>query len=137
MAQHWLLKTEPDSYSYANLEKDGKAVWDGVANNAALKFMRSMAKGDEAFIYHTGDEKQIVGIAQVTSAAYPDPKQSDPKLVVIDLKPKRKVKRPVTLAEVKADSRFAGFALVREPRLSVMPVTDEQWKMLLEMAETK
>ena len=137
MAQHWLLKTEPDSYSYENLEKDGKAVWDGVKNNAALKFMRSMEKGDDAFFYHTGDEKQIVGIAQVTSAAYPDPKQSDPKLVVIDLKPKRKVKRPVTLAEVKADKRFAGFALVREPRLSVMPVTDEQWEMLLEMAGSK
>ena len=137
MAQHWLLKTEPDSYSYANLEKDGKAVWDGVANNAALKHMRSMAKGEEAFIYHTGDEKQIVGIAHVTSAAYPDPKQSDPKLVVIDLKPKRKLKRPVTLTEVKADSRFAGFALVREPRLSVMPVREDQWEMLLEMAEGK
>src|SRR5882724_2644681 len=137
MAQHWLMKTEPDSYSYENLEKDGKAVWDGVKNNAALKFMRSMEKGDDAFIYHTGDEKQIVGIAQVTNAAYPDPKQSDPKLVVIDLKPKRKVKRPVTLAEVKADSRFAGFALVREPRLSVMPVTEDQWKMLLEMADGK
>jgi predicted RNA-binding protein with PUA-like domain len=137
MPQHWLLKTEPDSYSYANLEKDGKAVWDGVANNAALKHMRSMAKGDEVFIYHTGDEKQIVGIAQVTSGAYPDPKLTDSKMMVIDLKPKRKVKRPVTLAEVKADSRFAGFALVREPRLSIMPVSEEQWEMLMEMASGK
>ena len=137
MAQHWLLKTEPDSYSYANLEKDGKAVWDGVSNNLALKHLRGMAKGDEVFIYHTGDEKQIVGVAQVTSGPYPDPKHADPKLVVVDLKPKRKLPRPVTLAEVKAESKFADFALARAPRLSVMPVTDEQWKMLLEMAGDK
>src|SRR5579871_1114493 len=123
MAQRWLLKTEPGSYSYADLERDGKAVWDGVSNNLALKHLRNMAKGDEVFIYHTGDEKQIVGIAQVTSAPYPDPKQDDPKLVVVDLKPKKKLPNTVTLAQVKADPKFGDFALVRAPRLSVMPVT--------------
>lgn len=133
MPNHWLLKTEPSTYSYADLERDKKAVWDGVANALALKHLRSMKRGDLAFIYHTGDEKQIVGIAEVTSDAYPDPKEKDARLVVVDLKPRERLKRPVTLAEVKADGEFRDFELVRMGRLSVMPVSEGRWKKLLKM----
>lgn len=133
MANHWLLKTEPSTYSYADLERDKKAVWDGVSNALALKHLRSMKKGDLAFIYHTGDEKQIVGIADVTSDAYPEPKEKDPRLVVVDLKPRERLARPVTLAEVKALSEFRDFELVRMGRLSVMPVSESRWKKLLKM----
>jgi predicted RNA-binding protein with PUA-like domain len=122
----WLLKTEPSSYSYSDLERDRKTTWDGVSNPVALRNLRAMKQGDECFIYHTGDEKRIVGVAKVAKAAYPDPKANDPKLVVIDLTPVRALTRPVTLAEVKADKRFAGWELVRQPRLSVMPVSPEQ-----------
>ncbi len=131
---NWLLKTESSVYSYDNLVKDKKATWDGVTNPVALKNIRCMKKGDMAFIYHTGDEKQIIGIAEVVSEPYSDPKQKEPKLVVIDLKPKEKLKRPVTLAEIKADKRFSDFILVRMSRLSVVPVTEKQWDMLLEMS---
>src|SRR5271168_4822307 len=112
MANHWLLKTEPSTYSYADLERDKKAVWDGVSNALALKHLRSMKKGDSAFVYHTGDEKQIVGVADVTSDAYPDPKEKDARLVVVDLKPRQRMSGP-TLAQVKADSEFRDFELVR------------------------
>ncbi|HZV11674.1 MAG TPA: EVE domain-containing protein [Candidatus Kapabacteria bacterium] len=132
---HWLLKTEPGTYSYDTLEKDGKTVWDGVSNNLALQYIRQMKKGDLAFIYHSGEEKQIVGIAEITSNAYPDPKLKDGKLVVFNLKPKSKVKRPVTLAEIKADASFADFHLVRMSRLSVMPVTPAQWEKISAMAK--
>ena len=134
---HWLLKTEPGTYSYDMLEKDGKTVWDGVSNNLALQYIRQMKKGDLAFIYHSGEEKQIVGIAEITNNPYPDPKLKvkDGKLVVFDLKPKGKVKRPVTLAEIKADASFADFHLVRMSRLSVMPVTDGQWEKITAMAK--
>jgi len=134
MANHWLLKTEPSTYSYADLERDKKAVWDGVSNALALKHLRSMKRGDLAFIYHTGDEKQIVGIAEVTSDPYPDPKEKDARLVVVDLKPRERLARPVTLAEVKALSEFRDFELVRMGRLSVMPVSEARWKKLLKMA---
>jgi predicted RNA-binding protein with PUA-like domain len=134
MANHWLLKTEPSTYSYADLERDKKAVWDGVSNALALKHLRSMKRGDLAFIYHTGDEKQIVGIAEVTSDPYPDPKEKDARLVVVDLKPRERLARPVTLAEVKADGEFRDFELVRMGRLSVMPVSESRWKRLLQMA---
>lgn len=130
----WLLKTEPDVYSFADLVRDGATIWDGIANNAALKFMRSAQPGDLALIYHTGDERQAVGLAEITSAAYQDPKQSDPKLLVVDVRPLRPLAQPVTLAAVKADPFFAGWQLVREPRLSVMPVSAEQWARLLVMA---
>ncbi|HJZ50510.1 MAG TPA: EVE domain-containing protein [Roseiflexaceae bacterium] len=131
---YWLLKTEPDDYSYADLERDGATVWDGVSNNAALMYIRRMQPGDLALIYHTGDERQAVGLAEVTSLPYPDPNQSDPKLVVVDVKPLRRLQQPVTLAAVKADPAFADFALVRQGRLSVVPVTSEQWARLLGMA---
>lgn len=130
----WLFKTEPTHYSYADLERDKKTVWDGVSNNLALKNLRMVKKGDEAFIYHTGDEKQLVGIAEVTSSPHPDPKGNDAKLAVVDIKPKTRLKRAVTLAEIKNDKALKTFDLVRLPRLSVMPVNNEQWKRLLEMA---
>jgi predicted RNA-binding protein with PUA-like domain len=127
----WLLKTEPSTYAWADLVRERRATWDGVANPSALGHLRAMRKGDEAFIYHTGDEKAIVGIARVASDAYADPKLADPKRVVVDLEPVRALKHPVTLASVKADKRFADFALVRISRLSVMPVTPAQWEALL------
>lgn len=131
MPNYWLLKTEPSTYSYADLEREGKAVWDGVSNPVALKHLRAMAVGDQCFVYHTGDEKRIVGVARVTQSAYPDPKVNDPRLVVVDLAPVERVTRPVALAEVKADSRFADWELVRIGRLSVMPVSAERWRWIL------
>lgn len=136
MPNLWLLKTEPSTYSFADLEREGKAVWDGVSSNAALKNIRAMKKGDLALIYHSGDEKAIVGLATVTSNPYPDPKQNDPKLVVFDLKPKNRLPRPVPLAEIKKQKSLANFDLVRIPRLSVMPVTEKQWEVLMKMSDT-
>jgi predicted RNA-binding protein with PUA-like domain len=130
----WLLKTEPDHYSYADLERDGATIWDGVANNTALMHIRTMRPGDLALIYHTGDERQAVGVAEITSAPYADPQAGDPKLVVVDIRPLRRLPRPVTLAAVKADPEFADFGLVRLGRLSVVPVNQAQWAKLLRMA---
>lgn len=130
MPNHWLLKTEPSTYAFDQLEREGRAVWDGVSNPVALRHLRSMAVGDLGFIYHTGDEKRIVGVARVTKAAYPDPKLKDPKMVVVDLAPVERLGRPVTLAEIKADPRFADWELVRIGRLSVMPVTAERWRWI-------
>jgi predicted RNA-binding protein with PUA-like domain len=134
MPNYWLLKTEPDDYRYDDLARDKRTVWDGVSNHLALKHLRAMRKGDKAFIYHTGGERALVGIAQVASNPYPDPEQDDPKLVVVDVKPQKRLKRAVTLDEVKNRKAFADFDLVRLPRLSVMPVSEEQWTALLEMA---
>lgn len=130
----WLFKTEPSTYSYDHLERDGKAVWDGVSNPVALKNLRALKKGDRVIIYHTGDEKSLVGLAEVTREAYPDPKQKNEKLVVVEIRPLKKLKRPVALAEVKARKEFADFALARLPRLSVMPVNDAQYSLLMKMA---
>ena len=134
MPQYWLLKTEPSDYSYADLTRDGKTVWNGVSNNLALKHLRNIKAGDWAFLYHTGKERALVGIAEVISDPYPDPKKSDVKLVVVDVKAKEELPQIVSLAEVKADSAFSDFPLVRLPRLSVMPVTLPQWNRLLAMA---
>src|ERR1700719_4430696 len=134
MPNHWLLKTEPRTYSFADLEREKRAVWDGVANALALKHLRSMKRGDLAFIYHTGDERQIIGTAEVASDPYPDPRENDPKLVVIDLKPRERLPRPVTLAEIKARQEFRDFELVRMGRLSVMPISDSRWQKLCKMA---
>lgn len=131
---YWILKTEPEAYSYADLTRDGATVWDGVANNAALIHLRAMAPGDQALIYHTGDERQAVGLAEVTSGPYPDPALGDPKLVVVDVRPLGALPRAVGLAAIKADPFFAEFALVRQGRLSVVPVSAEQWARLLAMA---
>jgi predicted RNA-binding protein with PUA-like domain len=134
---YWLLKTEPSTYSYQDLEKDGETVWDGVTNNLALKNIRSMKKGDLAFVYHTGDVKAIVGIATVSSDPFADPRKKDPKLAVIRLKPKEQLGQPVSLAEVRTVKSFADFPLVRLPRLSVMSVTSPQWTALLAMANPR
>lgn len=131
---YWLLKTEPGEYAWVDLERDGRTVWNGVTNALALKHMRSVRSGDEALVYHTGDERQAVGLARVTSDPYPDPTAGDPRLVVFDVAPMRRLARPVTLSEVKADPAFAGFDLVRQPRLSVMPVSPALWRRLLALA---
>lgn len=131
----WLLKTEPDCYAWEDLVRDKRTVWDGVTNALALKHIRSMKKGDAALIYHTGDERAAVGIAEIISAPYPDPKQDEDKLVVVDLKPKRELPHPVTLSDIKADKSFAGWDLLRNGRLSVVPVPDTTWDRLMELAE--
>jgi predicted RNA-binding protein with PUA-like domain len=120
---NWLFKSDPDTYGLAELQKDKRTVWDGVGNPVALKNLRACKKGDQIFIYHTGDEKAIVGIAEVVKDG-PDP----------EIKFVKQLSRAVTLAEVKAKKEFADFALVRLPRLSVMPVTDTQWSAILKMA---
>jgi len=134
MPGYWLLKTEPGTFGWADLVRDGRAVWDGVRNPAALGHLRAMQPGDQVMIYHTGAEKAVVGIGRVAGAPYPDPKAGDPRLVVVDVEPVRALSAPVTLAAIKTDPRFAGFALVRIPRLSVMPVTRDQWKAILDLA---
>ena len=126
----WLLKTEPSAYAYDDLERDGRAVWDGVTNPVALRNLRNMKEGDRALVYHTGDEKAAVGLAVVARAAYPDPKGKDPRLVVVDLAPAGRLKRPVTLAEIKAMPVFADSPLVRQGRLSVVPLTAAQWRAI-------
>jgi predicted RNA-binding protein with PUA-like domain len=131
----WLLKTEPTVYSYSDLEKVKKTTWDGVSSPGGLSNIRKTKKGDLAFIYHTGDEKQVVGIAEIISDPYPDPKASNPRLFVFDIKPKQMLKKPVTLIQVKADKRFKDSKLVNEPRLSVQPMPDELWDAVLEMAK--
>lgn len=131
---YWLLKTEPDEYSYADLEKLGRDRWNGVRNFRALANMRRMAAGDQALIYHTGKEKAIVGIAEIIAPAYPDPAGGDKRFVVVDIAPRSRLPRPVTLAEIKADPAFAAWELVRLPRLSVMPVPPDHWRRLLAIA---
>jgi predicted RNA-binding protein with PUA-like domain len=130
---NWLLKSDPETYGMPELEKDRQTVWDGVSNPVALKHLRSCKKGDPVFLYHTGAEKAIVGIAEIVKGAYPDPKQKNEKLVVVEIKFIKRLPRPVALSEIKAKKEFADFALVRLPRLSVMPVTDAQWKAILRM----
>jgi predicted RNA-binding protein with PUA-like domain len=120
-------------YPYDQLEREGHAVWDGVTNALALKHIRSMSKGDSALIYHAGQGKELVGVARITSDPYPDPKHDDPKIVVVDVSAERRLPTRVSLAEVKADSRFADLGLVRLSRLSVIPVPADQWKSLLQM----
>jgi predicted RNA-binding protein with PUA-like domain len=134
MAAKWLLKSDPEHYSFSDLERDGKTVWDGISNNLALKHLRNVRRGDPVMIYHTGEERAVVGLAEAVSAPYPDPQQKDVRLVVIDLRAKEKLSRPVTLDEIKKSSALKNFDLMRLPRLSVMPVSDAQWNTLLAMA---
>lgn len=134
---YWIVKTEPSTYSYDDLAGQKTAVWDGVKNNLALKYLRQMQPGDRVLVYHTGDEKAVVGVAQVTSQAYPDPKQKDPKLAVVDLKADGRLPRPVPLAEIKKDRAFADLGLVRIGRLSVMPASAEQFNRLLKLGGQK
>jgi predicted RNA-binding protein with PUA-like domain len=132
VARHWVLKTEPSEYGFLDLVRDRRTRWEGVSNPVALKHLRSMLEGDDALIYHTGNEKAVVGLARVASAPYPDPK--NPKLVVVDVEPVKPLPRTVPLAEIKAETAFAELGLVRVPRLSVVPVEPAQWKRLLAMA---
>ena len=131
---YWLLKTEPGTYSWSDLTRDKKTTWDGVSNALALKHIRAMKKGDHVLVYHTGDERQAVGVAEVASNPYADPKAKDEKLAVVDLKPKKALARPVTLGEFKADPAFADWELLRITRLSVMPVPDALWKRIDELS---
>lgn len=130
---YWILKTEPETYSIADLARDGTTVWDGVANAQALINLRRMQTGDEALIYHSGDERAIVGTARITSIPYADPKLDDPKRVVVAVAMGQLLHQPITLAVIKADPIFADSALVRQARLSVVPVNDRQWQRLGEM----
>ena len=132
---NWLFKSDPETYSFSDLEREGHTVWDGVSNNLALKHLRSAHKGDSVLIYHTGEEKAIVGIAEVTTEPYSDPKQKDSRLTVVDVKATQRLARPVTLQEIKQQPEFKNFELVRLPRLSVMPVSDSQWKALVALAK--
>ena len=134
MAGHWLFKTEPSTYSYADLERDRRTVWDGVKNALALKHLAAVATGDEVLVYHTGDEKAAVGVAKVVRGAYADPKQKDARLVVVDLQPVKALARPVALADMRVNPKLTGFDLLRLPRLSVMPVSAERWAAIMEMA---
>jgi predicted RNA-binding protein with PUA-like domain len=128
----WLFKQEPSSYNYTELESDGKTVWDGVTNNLALKHLRSAHKGDRVFFYHSGDEKSIVGIMEIVSAPYLDPK--DDALIVVDVKPVARLPKPVSLQMIKGDKSFSDWELVRISRLSIMPVPDHLWKKILKMS---
>ena len=133
MANSWILKSEPSTYSWSDLLRDRSTAWDGVANAAALINLRAMGKGDEILVYHSGDEKAIVGIAKVLRAAYPDPALDDPRRVVVDVAAVSPVRQPVTLGQIKAESRLAQLGLVRQSRLSCMPVNREQRALLARM----
>ena len=133
MSNRWLFKTEPSAYSFQQLQKDKKTVWDGVKNNLALKHLSKIKKGDLVLIYHTGDEKAAVGVARATSGAYPDPSKKDPKLLVVEIEPVRALPRPIALSEMRGHPKLSPFDLLRLPRLSVMPVSEEQWKIIEEM----
>jgi len=134
MANRWLFKTEPSVYSYQQLEKDKKTIWDKVKNNLALKNLNNIEKSDQILIYHTGDEKAAVGVAHALSGAYPDPSQKNPRMLVVDIEAVKPLPRPVTLAEVKTNSKLANFDLVRLSRLSIMKVSEEQWNIIETMA---
>ena len=132
MARHWVLKTEPSEYGFLDLVRERRTRWSGVSNPVALKHLRSMLEGDHALIYHTGNEKSLVGLARIVSAPYQDP--GDPKVVVVNVEAGKPLPRAVPLAEIKADPAFADLGLVRVPRLSVVPVEPPQWQRLLTMA---
>jgi len=133
MARQWLFKTEPSQYSFADLEREKKAVWDGVSNSLALKHLREIRMGDEILIYHSGDEKAIVGMAIAVSDPYPNPKENDEKLAVVNVTPKKRLARPLSLAEIKRVDELKDFDLVRLPRLSVMPIAQNFWKKLQDL----
>lgn len=131
---HWLMKSEPSSYSWQDLVRDGSTEWDGVRNNAARLHLRAMRRGDEAFFYHSMDERSVIGIMRITREAAPDPK--DPDWVSVKVEPVRALERPVTLKEIKAEPRLAKMELIRQSRLSVAPVRDEEWAVVLELGRS-
>jgi predicted RNA-binding protein with PUA-like domain len=132
---HWLMKSEPASYSWDDLVRDGSTEWDGVRNNAARLHLKAMKPGDEAFFYHSMSDKAVVGIMRIARGAQPDPKA--PEWVSVRVEPVRKLERPVALAEIKAEHRLAKMELIRQSRLSVAPVRQEEWDMILKMGGTK
>ncbi len=134
MPKHWLLKSEPDDYSFEDLEREGRATWDGVKNNLALKYIRQVESGDEAFFYHTGKQRAVVGIARIETEAYDDPNAKDGRLMVFDVRAGRRLARPVTLESIKSSKKFGDWELVRMPRLSVMPVPNEIWSGIIAMS---
>ena len=136
MVNYWLVKQEPSVYNYATLEKEKKTVWDGVHNNLALKHLNSMKKGDRALFYHTGDEKQAVGIIEITSNPYSNPKEDNRRFVVVDVKPVKSLKRHVNLEEMKKDTMFKNWELLRISRLSVMPVPKNIWDAIIEKSNS-
>jgi predicted RNA-binding protein with PUA-like domain len=134
---HWLVKSEPSVYGWEQFEKDKQTFWDGVRNYAARIHLRAMKKGDEVFFYHSNEGTEIVGIAKVIKEAYQDPTTGDDAWVAVDLKPVRRLKNPVSLAQIKADKQLVDMALVRLGRLSVQPVTDKEWATVLALAGEK
>jgi predicted RNA-binding protein with PUA-like domain len=131
---HWLLKSEPFKYSWDQMVADGRTHWDGVRNHQAAANLKAMRVGDHAFFYHSNEGKEIVGIVEIVREAYPDPSDEAGRFVMVDVAPVSPVKTPVTLAAMKADPRFAELALIRQSRLSVVPVSDEHWAMITAMA---
>ena len=134
---HWLVKTEPSTYSFQRLVEEGGTRWDGVRNPVARRHLGEMKAGDLVLVYHTGDEKAVVGSARVAKEAYPDPTAKEGDWLAVDIEPGKPLPRSLTLAEIKADRAFAGLALVRQPRLSVMPVSKPEYERILELAKAK
>lgn len=134
-AQHWLVKSEPHKFSFADLQRDGSTMWDGVRNNQAALYLKAMKVGDEAFFYHSQEGLEVVGIARVTREAFPDPTDAAGRFVAVEVAPVRPLKTPVTLKAMKANPALAGMAMFRQFRLSVCPVTADEWKTILAMAE--
>jgi len=130
---YWLMKSEPGSYGWSDLVRDGKTMWDGVRNNAARLHLRAMKAGDQAFFYHSMDERAVVGIMKITGPGQPD--GEDGSWVKVPVEPVRALAKPVTLAQIKAEPKLAQMELIRQSRLSVAPVRDEEWKLVLEMAK--
>jgi len=133
---YWLIKSEPSTYSWEKFEKDGQTFWDGVRNYAARIHLRGMKKGDLVFFYHSNEGTEIVGIAKVIKEAYQDPTTTE-EWVAVDFKPFKKLKKPVSLAQIKAEKQLADMALVRLGRLSVQPVTEKEWEIVMKMAGEK
>lgn len=129
---HWLMKSEPSSYSWQDLVRDRSTEWDGVRNNAARLHLKAMKAGDEAFFYHSMDERAVIGVMRIVRAAAPDPK--DPDWVSVKVEPVRALERPVTLKDIKSEPRLAKMELIRQSRLSVAPVRDEEWAVVLELS---
>jgi predicted RNA-binding protein with PUA-like domain len=134
---HWLVKSEPSKYSWDKFVEDQQTLWDGIRNYTARNNLKAMKKGDEVFFYHSQEGLEIVGIANVAKEAYQDPTTDDTNWVVVDLKPVKKMKKPVTLATIKAEKRLEGISLVKQGRLSVCPITDEEWDIILQLGEMK
>jgi len=131
---HWLVKSEPNAYSYDDLVRDGRTVWDGVRNNAAALHLKAMKVGEEVLFYHSQEGKAVVGIAKVAKTAFPDKSDPTGRFVAVELVPVRALKNEVTLADMKAEPKLKGMEMLRQSRLSVSPVSDDQWKVILKMA---